>query len=106
MPGTAEHRADMFALVQERQRAGLPVWDRKLSFRGLFHNDSLTFEQSRDAIVARLRSSAWLTGRDEFDELVCAVEELSEAPSVSDFDQVWDLIYDIADDERVWIETR
>lgn len=105
MPNTPEHKADMYALARQRQAAGLPVWDRKISLADVFHNEAMTFEQRRDAIVKRLRASAWLAGRDESDELVCAVNELADAEDGDEFDGPWDLIYDIADEDRVWIGT-
>lgn len=106
MPDSADHRAEMFLLARKRTAAGLPVWDRKISFADVFHNEDMTFEQRRDAIVARLRGSSWLKGRDEFDNIVEAVDGLAGAEDAGEFDGWWDEIYDIADEERVWIETR
>lgn len=105
MPDTAEHRAEMHRIASERRAQGKPIWDRKIRLGDVFHNDALTFEQKRDTIVTRIRNSGWLKGRDEFDELVLAVEELAESDNVNWFDSVWSLIYDIADYDRVWIDT-
>lgn len=105
MPDTAEHRADMFRLASERRRQGKPIWDRAIRLADVFHNDALTFEQRRDAIVKRIRNSGWLDGKDEFDDLVMAVEELAETDDVKWFDTVWNAIYDHADYDRVWIAT-
>jgi hypothetical protein len=106
MPDTAEHRADMFQLAADRRKAGKPIWDRKIRLADVFHAGHLTFERRRDLIAARLRASAWLTGRDEFDDLVLLVDDLAEAEDADEFDAVWDAIYDAADEDRVWIETR
>ena len=106
MPRTAEHRAEMFQLAQERKHAGLPVWNRKIKLGDVFHNEDMTFEQRRDSIVSRVRASCWLIGRDEFDDLVLLVEDLATAEDAREFDEMWDAIYDIADYDRVWIETR
>lgn len=106
MPDTAEHRADMHQLAQERRTAGLPVWDGKLRLADVFHNDNLTYEQKRDAIVARIRASAWFKRCDEYDDLPQFVEELADTRTPDEFDGPWDCIYDIADADRVWIETR
>lgn len=105
MPDTADHRADMFALGQERLRAGLPMWERKISVADFFHNDAMTFAEKRDAIVYRLRASAWFKSKDEHDDLPMFVEELADAQNTSDFDSAWDAIYDEADADRVWIST-
>jgi hypothetical protein len=106
VPNTVEHKVEMFKLAQERRAAGLPSWDRKIRLGDIFRNESMTFEQRRDAIVARLRASAWLGSKDEFDNLVEAVDGLAHAEDAEEFDGWWDEIYDIADEERVWIETR
>lgn len=106
MPDTAEHRADMYALAQERRKAGKSSWDGTLRLADVFHNDDLTFEQKRDATVRRIRATAWFKGYDEFDDLPMFVEELSDAADTDAFDAAWDCVYDIADADRVWIETR
>jgi hypothetical protein len=105
MPDTADHRADMHRLVTERRKAGKPVWAHKINLADVFHNDDLTFEQKRDAIVARIRATTWFKDCDEYDELPQYTEELADAPDVRAFDFVWSEIYDIADADRVWIAT-
>lgn len=105
MPDSVEHRVEMHRLATERRSQGKPIWDRKIRLADVFHNDALTFEQQRDAIVKRIRSSGWLDGKDEFDDLVMAVEELAETDDVKRFDSVWSQIYDHADYDRVWIAT-
>jgi hypothetical protein len=96
----------MFALGQERLRAGKPMWERKISVADVFHNDAMTFPEIRDAVVRKLRDSAWFKSKDEYDDLPQLVEELAEVEDTSDFDNVWDAIYDEADADRVWITTR
>ena len=105
MPDTAEHRADMYRLGQERRAAGKPSWAHVLKLADVFHNDAMSFQEKRDAIVARIRATTWFKGYDEGDELHMYVEELSDTEDTSEFDYVWDEIYDIADADRVWIET-
>jgi hypothetical protein len=107
MPDTADHRVDMFRLARQRTAAGLPVWDRKIQLADVFHDEGLTFEQRRDAIVARLRQSPWIADRDRdgFDRLGEIVENLADAPDTREFDDWWDELYDHADVDRVWIAT-
>ncbi len=105
MPDTAEHRADMYALAQERRKAGQPSWAHTLNLADVFHNDGLTFEQKRDAIVRRVRATTWFKDYDEQDNLPQMVEELADTDSQDWFNSVWDCIYDIADADRVWITT-
>jgi hypothetical protein len=59
----------------------------------------MTFEEKRDAIIGRIRESGW-----QSEDLDNALGELAEAEDAADFDEVWDLIYDLADEERVWID--
>lgn len=105
MPDTAEHRADMYALAQERRKAGKPTWAHKINLADVFHNDEMTFEEKRDAIVRRIRATTWFKDYDEYDDLPQLVEELADAEDTDAFDGVWDCIYDIADADRVWIAT-
>lgn len=106
MPRTVEHLVEVHRLAWARVAAGLPSWERRLDVAGVFHDGALTFEQRRDAVVARIRASGWLDGRDMFDGLVLAVEGLEGADDVDEFDGWWDEIYDYADYDRVWIVTR
>ena len=106
MPDTVEHRVKMHRLSRARHAAGLPVWDRRINFADVFHNDAMTFTERRDTIVRRLRASRWLEGRDELDELVRLVDELADTQDGDEFDGPWDGIYDHADYDRVWINTR
>ncbi|HKZ21187.1 MAG TPA: hypothetical protein VJQ57_13885 [Acidimicrobiia bacterium] len=65
----------------------------------------IPFEAKRDAIVARLRSPRWrkLTAYpDTLTEAIDAVEASWDIPS---FDAAFAEIHDLADSDRVWIET-
>lgn len=105
MPNTPDHKAEMYRLAQERRKAGKPSWEHKINLADVFHNDSLTFEERRDAIVRRIRETAWFKGYGEFDSLPQLVEELADTENASEFDGPWEWIYDIADADRVWIAT-
>lgn len=105
MPSTPDHKVEMFRLAQSRLHAGLPSWNKKINLAGVFHNNEMTFGQRRDAIVARLRESPWLTSCSEDDELIQYVDELAHAQDAGDFNAAWDAIYDCADYDRVWIRT-
>ena len=107
MPDTADHRADMFMLARSRIKAGLPSWAGKLDVSDVFHNDDLTFIEKRDAIVARIKATRWYKNADphEFDGLHDVVENLATEETADDFDYWWDQLYDIADVDRIWINT-
>lgn len=105
MPRTVDHIVETHQLAQQRRAAGRPVWDRRVSLADVFHNEDMTFEARRDAIVARIRASAWFKSYGSGDELHLFVEELADAADGDEFDGPWDCIYDIADIDRVWIAT-
>jgi hypothetical protein len=101
-----EFKADIHRLVRERRAQGLPVWKSTLRLKDIFHNEAMTFEERRDAIVRQVRASSWFKEYGDFDDLPQFVDELSEAETPGDFDSIWDEIRDIATCDRVWIETR
>lgn len=80
------------------------TWDNKLRLGDVFHSEVLTFEQRRDAIVARIRKARWY---DEDDmTLTEIVENLSCAEDTDEFDGWWSEFYDWCDaGKRVWVET-
>lgn len=102
MPRDIEHRVDMLHLAQDRRDAGRPIWDRTIQVGDLFHNEGLEDHDRRDQIVQRVRDSGWPALNETVQELV---DELAEVTSEDEFNAVWDLIYDEADYDRVWIET-
>jgi uncharacterized protein YozE (UPF0346 family) len=83
----------------------MTVWQQTIRLGDVFHDESLTFDQRRDQIVERLRQSRWFKHRDAFDMLADLIEELAGTENESDFDEVWNSIYDEADADKVWIET-
>ena len=105
MPDTVDHRAGMHRLAQERRKAGLPSWRYTLDLSPVWHDEPLDFGQRRDAVVARIRASAWFRGCGPGDELSQAVEELADTKDINEFDSVFDAIYDLADYARAWIRT-
>jgi hypothetical protein len=105
MPNTADHRAEMHRLATQRRDAGKPIWDRRINLRDVWRNQDMTFEERRDAVVRRLRSSGWMATHEDGDILHQLVEELAEAQDADEFDAPWDAIYDEADYDRVWIVT-
>jgi len=81
-------------------------WLHTVDVSEYFHNASMTFPEKRDAIVATLANSSWLVATDHFSDLYELIVELSETTHPTDFDMVWDSVYDLADFERTWINTR
>ena len=63
-------------------RPGKPIRVHKINLADVFHNDDLTFEQRRDAIVRRIRATTWFKNydrdHDRFNDLPQFVEELAD----------------------------
>lgn len=104
MPRTVEHIVQTHRIARQRRAAGQPIWQHKIMLGDIWRTEELSFEQRRDRIVARIRSSPWLAGRDCADPLVELVEDLAHAETVEEFDYWWDTLYDHADIDRVWID--
>ena len=106
MAATAEHQAEVHALVRERLKAGKPVWDRTINLAGVFHDDALSFIDWRDSVVAILRTSSWVQDADQSGDLAQAVDGLARVEHLEEFNTWWDMLYDLADYDRVRITTR
>ena len=80
----------------------MPQWRQTIDVSDVFHNGDLTFPNRRDAIVARLKDSGWPATNADVTDLV---DELGQAETTGEFDEIWNALYDEADLDRVWIET-
>lgn len=83
----------------------MPHWEYKIRLGDVWKNDELTFEQQRDAIVVRFRRSRWYLMSGAHSDLHELIDELAEAEDAEDFDEAWVQIYNLADEDRAWIET-
>lgn len=108
MPRTADHIVHTHRIARQRVADGLPVWAHRIDVSDVFHSDTLTFTQRRDATVKRLKASPWYTTADpiEFDGVHDVVNELGNAEDAEEFDGWWGDLYDLADTDRVYIRTR
>jgi len=106
MPRTAEHSVAMYRLARGRVDAGMPVWALRVNLADVFRAGDLPYAERRDTIVDRLRASAWLRQLDEPDPVAELVDDLAQARDEEEFDLVFDLLYDYADADRVWIRIR
>jgi hypothetical protein len=106
MPRTVEGIVEAHRLATNRKATGRPAWDLTLDVSPWYHNEELTFEQRRDAIVRKIRNSPWPKHNEELEEILA---ELAEVRDEDEFNFIWDDLYDIADLDphyRVWIKTR
>ena len=108
MSRSIEHMLHAHELAQARRRAGRRVWDEIIDVSAFFHNDE-PFLSNRDNIIAAVKRSKWwkrnakptLDNADFHD----AILGLEQAIDADEFDQYWDELYNMADVDRVWINT-
>lgn len=89
-------------------------WKHRVNVAQAFQSDDLTFEQRRDHCVQQLRTlSFWpkdlyeLARADESTlRLWDLVDELADTDEEDWFNSVWNQVYDWADANDVWIETK
>lgn len=106
MPRTIDTIMAAHHAATARRNAGKPIWAITVRFTGLFHNPELTFEQFRDAVVARIKASRWDKITEDAHELERLIIDLGTAADVKEFDEYWDELYDLSGTDRVWIITR
>lgn len=105
MPRTPEHRADMAVLAMRRRAAGKPVWAHRIDLHVPFTDDTLHFDQQRDAIVTILRGSRWVTDSPDGSWLRVVIDNLADSDDTDEFNGWFDDLYDLADRDRVWLAT-
>ncbi|GAA1100218.1 hypothetical protein [Nocardiopsis metallicus] len=108
MPRTVDHIVHTHQIARQRLAQGLPVWARDINLRDVFHNERLTFEEGRDAIVKRLKNTLLCQQADvaEFNGVYETINDLGHAEDQEEFDGWRDELYDLADTDRVNIRTR
>lgn len=84
----------------------MPSWNLTVDLAPYWGpNGSYTFEERRDKIVETIRKSRWSLISDDPRALEVLLDELADAKDAIEFDGVFGFVYDLADDDRVWIET-
>lgn len=82
----------------------MPVWHLTVKLGSVWRAD-LIFPLKRDAVVEIVKKSGWRELTDDQETYDDLVEELSETLNLAEFDSVFNDLYDLADADRVWIET-
>lgn len=87
----------------------MAVWREVIEVSAFFQDKGPEFfEENREGIVEALKASRWYREYQETPgepSLLLCVKELEEADHIADFDYFWNLLYSLADRDRVWIET-
>lgn len=77
-------------------------WFETIDLEDIWSDEDTTFEETRDSIVARFRDSRWYQNGSRPRRLIALLELTIDH---RDFDSVFNLIYDAADNDRIWIKT-
>ncbi len=80
-------------------------WRETVKLEDVFHNNDYTFEERKHLIIKRIRESNWDFHSKNWDTVDEALNRLSDAADVQQFDAGWVDIYDYADQDRIWIAT-
>ena len=100
MAKTIESMTRNFTEAQKRRADGRPIWDEKITARRI---EGATFGKNRDLFVVALEGSAWFKRAGSGDEIYDLWDEIKDSRTVKHFDNVLGAIYDLADEDRIWI---
>lgn len=79
-------------------------WQHTVKIGDLLDSDELTFEQRRDAIVARLQKSSAMKDGRKGEVLTDLVADLADADDENEYDWFMEDIYDLADSDKfLWV---
>jgi hypothetical protein len=84
----------------------MPVWNLTVNLKSLWGVTEITFPSKRDGIVKLIKESGWDQYTDDVLTFEALVDELAETADNRSFDAVFQDLYDLADNDRVWIETQ
>jgi hypothetical protein len=80
-------------------------WKLTVVFADFWRNEEMTFEQKRDLAVKRIKGSRWINITDQPEWLEEITEGLEASWDTSSFDFAMIDLYDLADEDLVWIDT-
>ena len=126
MPRTVEHIVACHKAASARREAGKPVWDKRIDVKAIIHEDQsnespehISAISQRIAALIRRRAPKCFfdIGNDSYDfdfidtiEAMesCTVQDLVEdkangCDAVTMFNGWMEIIYDWADDNRIWL---
>lgn len=117
MPRTIESIEKSHRIAEERLKKGMPLWDRKLAIKHLLigGNNNSDLDEDENAqevgrkIATALRSSSWFRADKKaskdvgFSKVEGIAEKFEYIYDLYEFNDVLDMLYDMADADRVWI---
>lgn len=86
----------------------MPHWNRTISLASLvaaWEAGGYTIDELAAKVVERIERSGWLEDTPYPDTLRDHLNRLKQATTAGEYEIAFDRIYDVADEDRVWIET-
>lgn len=80
-------------------------WFLTIDLADLWQDEDLPFEEKRDAICNRIRSSNWAKLTPYPGHLNELVNAVGATENTGSFDAAFNELYDLADSDGVWFET-
>lgn len=83
----------------------MPVWNRTINLSEVWSDRDLPTPEKAKKIVEIIRASGWLEDTPYPDTLRDCLGHVENVTTTGDFDAAFSYVYDVADEDRVWIET-
>lgn len=86
----------------------MPNWNRTISLAEVvagYHAGKHTIPELAERVAAIIEGSGWLEDTPYPDTLRDHLGALKNTATPAEYTAVFELIYDVADEDRVWIET-
>lgn len=85
----------------------MPVWNRTIDLKPAvaIFKETGSVPKTAEKAVEIIEQSGWLADTPYPDTLRDHLNRLKQADCVSHYEAAFECIYDVADDDRVWIET-
>lgn len=86
----------------------MPVWNRTISLGAhvkSYKDGDIDIPRLAELVVGCIEKSGWIEDSPYPDTLRDHLNRLKQASSEGEYRAAFEGVYDVADDERVWIET-
>lgn len=86
----------------------MPHWGRNIwlvAHVGRWKSGAITIPELAEEVVGVIERSGWLADTPYPDTLRDHLNGLKQAVTRSEYEAAFEAIYDVADEDRVWIET-
>lgn len=86
----------------------MPVWHLTLRLGdlvGRWKDGDLHITELAQKVTERIKESRWRSFTGDTDEFDTALADLEKVENQAEYERVFEAVYDLADQDRVWIET-